>query len=53
MLLRRGAASEDCSNVRGQVGRLQELGLIERTDDGSVPVPYEAVEIVLPLAQVA
>ncbi|MCM8611303.1 hypothetical protein [Accumulibacter sp.] len=39
--------------VRGQVGRVQELGLIERADDGSVPVPCEAVEIVLPLARVA
>jgi predicted transcriptional regulator len=47
------AAKRDGSDVLGEVGRLQELGLIERTDDGSVPVPYEAVEIVLPLAQVA
>jgi hypothetical protein len=27
--------------------------LIERTEDSSVVVPYESVEIVLPLAQVA
>jgi len=46
-------AKRDGSDVLREVGRLQELGLIERADDGSVSVPYEAVEIVLPLAQVA
>ena len=28
-------------------------GLVERTEEGSVSVPYEAVEILVPLAQVA
>ena len=41
------------SNVHTDVSRLEELGLIERNDDGAVSVPYDAVEILLPLAQVA
>jgi predicted transcriptional regulator len=47
------AAERNYSNVHTDVGRLEELGLIERTEDGSVSVPFEAVEILLPLAQVA
>jgi predicted transcriptional regulator len=47
------AADRNYSNVHTDVGRLEELGLIERTEDGSVHVPYDAVEILLPLAQVA
>jgi predicted transcriptional regulator len=47
------AAERNYSNVHTDVGRLEELGLIERTDDGSVSVPFEAVEILVPLAQVA
>lgn len=30
--------------------RLEQLGLIERNEDAAISVPYEAVEIVLPLA---
>ncbi len=45
------AADRNYSNVHSDAGRLEELGLIERTDDGSVSVPYESVEILVPLAQ--
>jgi len=47
------AAERNYSNVHSDVARLEELGLVERTDDGSVSVPFDAVEIRLPLAQVA
>jgi predicted transcriptional regulator len=47
------AAQRNYSNVHTDVTRLEELGLIERTKDGLVSVPYESVEIVLPLAQAA
>jgi predicted transcriptional regulator len=47
------AAERNYSNVHTDVGRLEELGLIERVDDGNIVVPYESVEILLPLAQVA
>ena len=47
------AAERNYSNVHSDVARLEELGLIERTEDGSVSVPYESVEIFVPLAQVA
>ena len=47
------AAGRNYSNVHTDVGRLEELGLIERTDEDAVFVPYEAVEILVPLAKVA
>lgn len=47
------AADRNYSNVHTDASRLEELGLIERAEDGSVLVPYEAVEILVPLAQVA
>ena len=47
------AADRNYSNVHSDVARLEELGLIERADEGSVLVPYESVEILVPLAQVA
>lgn len=47
------AAERNYSNVHTDVSRLQELGLIERGDDSAISVPYDAVEILLPLAQVA
>jgi predicted transcriptional regulator len=47
------AAQRNYSNVHSDVARLEELGLIERTEDGSIFVPYDAVEILVPLAQVA
>ena len=46
-------AERNYSNVHTDVSRLKELGLIERNDDGAVSVPYDTVEILLPLAQVA
>ena len=45
------AADRNYSNVHTDVGRLEELGLIERTEDGSVSVLFDAVEILVPLAQ--
>jgi predicted transcriptional regulator len=47
------AADRNYSNVHTDISRLEEIGLVERTDDGSVSVPYESVEILVPLAQVA
>ena len=46
------AAERNYSNVHTDVSRLEELGLIERDNDASVFVPYDAVEILLPLAQI-
>lgn len=46
-------AERNYSNVHTDVARLEELGLIERGDESAVFVPYEAVEILMPLAQVA
>ena len=45
------AAERNYSNVHTDVGRMEELGLIERTEDGEVMVPYESLEIVVPLAR--
>lgn len=45
------AAGRNYSNVHTDVSRMEELGLIERTDQDEVLVPYEAVEILLPLAR--
>ncbi len=47
------AARRNYSNVHTDVSRLQELGLVERSDEGTVCVPFESVEIFLPLAQPA
>ena len=47
------AADRNYSNVHTDVTRLEELGLITRSDDGEVLVPFESVEILFPLAQVA
>jgi len=47
------AAGRNYSNVHTDVSRLEELGLIERSDDGNVSVPFESVEILVPLPQVA
>ena len=46
------AADRNYSNVHTDVARLVELGLIERGLDASVSVPFESVEILVPLAQV-
>ena len=45
------AAGRNYSNVHTDISRLEELGLIERTDQDEILVPYEAVEIFLPLAR--
>jgi len=45
------AAERNDSNVHTDVARMEELGLIERTDEAEILVPYEAVEIVVPLAR--
>lgn len=47
------AAERNYSNVHADVSRLEELGLIERTEEGAVSAPFEAIEILVPLAQVA
>ena len=47
------AAERNYSNVHTDVTRLEELGLIERSEEGAVSVPFEAVEILVPLAQSA
>ena len=45
------AAERNYSNVHTDVARMEELGLIQRTDEGDILVPYESVEIVVPLAR--
>jgi len=47
------AAERNYSNVHTDIARLEELGLVERIEEGAVSVPFDAVEIVVPLAQVA
>ena len=44
------AAERNYSDVHLDVTRLTELGLIERNSDDKVFVPFDAVEIRLPLA---
>lgn len=48
------AAERNYSNVHTDVSRLEELGLVERAEDSeSVCVPFDSIEILFPLAQVA
>jgi predicted transcriptional regulator len=47
------AAERNYSNVHTDVSRLEELGLIERSEEGAISVPFESVEILVPLAQSA
>jgi predicted transcriptional regulator len=47
------AAERNYSNVHTDIARLEVLGLVERTEEGAVSVPYESVEILVPLAQMA
>ena len=47
------AASRNYSNVHTDVGRLEALGLIERNESGEISVPFDSVEIVVPLAHAA
>lgn len=46
-------AGRNYSNVHGDVARLLDLGLIERSDDDTVFVPFEEIDIRLPLALAA
>src|SRR5882724_10531737 len=39
------AAERNYSNVHTDIARLEVLGLVERTEEGTVSVPYESVEI--------
>ena len=48
-----GAAQRNYSNVHGDVAALEELGLVARTEQGTVHVPFESVEIHLALADAA
>ena len=47
------AAGRNYSNVHTDVARLEELGLMERSKEDAVSVPFESVEIRFPLAQSA
>lgn len=47
------AATRNYSNVHTDITRLEELGLVERSEDGNILVPFTAVEIRMPLAKVA
>jgi predicted transcriptional regulator len=47
------AAGRNYSNVHADIVRLVELGLVERIDDETVTVPFDAVEIRMALAQAA
>ena len=46
-------AGRNYSNVHTDIARLEVLGLVERTQESWVSVPYEAVEILVPLASAA
>jgi predicted transcriptional regulator len=47
------SADRNYSNVHTDVVRLEELGLIDRAEDGSIIVPFDAVEIRMPFAKAA
>jgi predicted transcriptional regulator len=47
------ASERNYSNVHADISRLEELGLVERSEDGSIGVPFESIEILVPLAQLA
>jgi predicted transcriptional regulator len=46
-------ADRNYSNVHTDVARLEELGLIDRAEDGLIIVPFDSVEIRMSLAQAA
>ena len=46
-------AGRNYSNVHSDTARLVELGLVERIDEETVTVPFDAVEIRMALAQAA
>jgi predicted transcriptional regulator len=39
------------SNVHSDISKLEELGLVERTESGHVQVPFASVEIHMPFAE--
>lgn len=43
------ASGRNYSNVHADIERLLTLGLVERTDDNRVRVPFTAIEVRLPL----
>jgi predicted transcriptional regulator len=45
------ASERNDSNVHTDVARMEELGLIDRTEAGEILVPYESVGIIVPLAR--
>lgn len=47
------AAERSYSNVHADIARLVDLGLVERTDDETVTVPFDVVEIRMSLARAA
>jgi predicted transcriptional regulator len=46
-------AERNYSNVHSDVAKLEELGLVERSEDETVFVPFEEIDIRLPLALAA
>lgn len=46
-------AGRNYSNVHADIARLVDLGLVERIDEETVAVPFDAVEIHMALAQAA
>jgi predicted transcriptional regulator len=46
-------AERNYSNVHTDVNRLEELGLIERTEEDKIFIPFESIEIFMPLAKAA
>lgn len=47
------ASGRNYSNVHADIARLIELGLVDRNDDDTVEVRFDAVDIHMPLARVA
>ncbi|MEO7403200.1 MAG: MarR family transcriptional regulator, partial [Burkholderiales bacterium] len=47
------ATERNYSNVHTDIARLEELSLVERNADDTISVPFESIEILVPLAQVA
>ena len=44
------SSQKSYSSIENDVIRLEELGLIERTEEGKISVPFESIEIFMPLA---
>ncbi len=47
------AAGRNYSNIHSDIAALEKLGLVHRTENDAVHVPFDAVEIRLALADVA